>query len=62
MQLSKVNRNGKNPRENRSINMARRNRICAGVKTGSMSGSLTTELVRGVAGVSEPPVTRTDGR
>lgn len=60
--MSSANKNGKKPREKRSINIARRNRICAGVKTGSISASFTIELVLGVAGVIEPPVTRTDGR
>lgn len=60
MTFNKVKRNGKNPRENRSISIACRKRFCAGVKTGKTSDASGVELVRGVNGIIEPPVIRTD--
>lgn len=62
MTFNSVKRNGKNPREKRSINIAFRNRCCAGVKVGNGSVAFGTELVRGVNGVIEPLVMRTDWR
>lgn len=60
MTFNKVKRNGKNPRENRSISIACRSRFCAGVKSGKASDAFGVELVRGVNGIIEPPVIRID--
>lgn len=59
MTFSRVNRKGKNPREKRSIYIAFRKRICAGVKTGA--GSVVTESARSdmIGGGPEPA--RIDG-
>lgn len=59
MTFNKVKRNGKNPRENRSISIACRNRVCAGVSSGNASDAFGVEL-RGVNGIIELPVIRTD--
>lgn len=60
MTFNKVKRNGKKPRENRSISIACRNRFCAGVKAGKVSDAFGVVLVRDVNGIIEPPVIRTD--
>lgn len=39
MLFNKVNKNGKNPREKRSMRMARRKRCCAGVRRGVLSST-----------------------
>lgn len=63
MTFSKVNRNGKKPRENLSISMARRKRCCAGVSIRTSSTGLAApQLPRGVTGIIEPLVTRNDCR
>lgn len=62
MTLSNVNRNGKNPRENLSMSMARRKRCWAGVSTRTSSSGWAAQLPRGVTGIIEPLVTRNDCR
>lgn len=61
MLFKSVNKNGKNPLEKRSISIARRSLFWAGVNIGIASLLTPSELVRGVAGVIEPPDIRTVG-
>lgn len=63
MTFSNVNRNGKNPRENLSMSIARRKRSWAGVSAWTSSGGWdAAQLPRGVNGIIDPLVTRNDCR